>query len=73
MDPQRLIQRAVKRSAVAPELAPELLLPPGIDKRRGILDGLLHLGRAAGAGGRGLGPVSSAPHHHVTLVPPHEG
>jgi hypothetical protein len=44
MDPQRLIQRAVERGAVAPELAPELLLPPGVGERRGILDGPLHLG-----------------------------
>jgi hypothetical protein len=27
MDPQRLVQRAVERGAVASELAPELLLP----------------------------------------------
>jgi hypothetical protein len=73
VDLQRLVQRAVERSAVAPELAPELLLPPGVSKRRGIIDGPLHLGRAAGVGGRGLGTMSSAPHHHVTLVPPHEG
>jgi hypothetical protein len=73
MDPQRLVQRAVKRGAVAPELAPELLLPPGVSKRRGIISNPLHLGEAAGAGGRGLGAVSSVPRHHVTLVPPHEG
>jgi hypothetical protein len=35
MDPQRLVQRAVERGAVAPELSPELLLPPGVSKRRG--------------------------------------
>jgi hypothetical protein len=58
---------------VAPDLAPELLLPLGVSKRRGIIDGPLHLGRAAGVGGRGLGAVSLTPHHHVTLVPPHEG
>jgi hypothetical protein len=37
MDPQRLVQRAVERGAVAPELSPELLLPPGVSKRRGML------------------------------------
>jgi hypothetical protein len=73
MDPQRLIQRAVERGAVAPELSPELLLPPGVSKRRGIVGNPLHLGGVAGAGGRGLGAVSSVPRHHVTLVPPHEG
>jgi hypothetical protein len=68
MDPQRLIQRAIERGAVAPELSPELLLPPGVGKRRGIVNGPLHLGGVAGAGGRGLGAVSSAPRHHVPLV-----
>jgi hypothetical protein len=72
MDPQRLVQRAVERGAVASELAPELLLPPGVSKRRGIIDGPLHLGGVAGAGGRGLGTVSPVPRHHVPLVPPHE-
>jgi hypothetical protein len=51
MDPQRLVQRAVKRGAVAPKLAPELLLPLGVSKRRGIVNGPLHLGGVAGAGG----------------------
>jgi hypothetical protein len=35
MDPQRLVQRTVERGAVAPELSPELLLPPGVSKRKG--------------------------------------
>jgi hypothetical protein len=73
MDPQRLVQRTVERGAVTPELSPELLLPPGVSKRRGIASDSLHLGEVAGAGGRGLGAVSSVPRHHVTLVPPHEG
>jgi hypothetical protein len=73
MDPQRLVQRAVECGAVAPELSPELLLPPGVGKCRGITSGPLYLGGVAGAGGRGLGAVSSVPRHHVTLVPPHEG
>jgi hypothetical protein len=51
MDVQSFVQRAVERGAVAPELAPELLLPPGVSKRRGIVDGPLHLGGVAGAGG----------------------
>jgi hypothetical protein len=72
MDPQRLVQRAVERGAVAPKLAPELLLPLGVSKHRGIVNGPLHLGGLAGAGGRGLGTVSSIPRHHVPLVPPHE-
>jgi hypothetical protein len=61
MDPQRLIQRLVERGAVAPELSPELLLPMGVSKCGGIASGPLHLGRMAGAGGRGLGAASSAP------------
>jgi hypothetical protein len=36
---QRLVQRTVERGAVAPKLAPELLLPLGVSKRRGILLG----------------------------------
>jgi hypothetical protein len=51
MDPQRLIQRTVERGAVAPELSPELLLPPGVGERRGIASGPLYLGGVAGAGG----------------------
>jgi hypothetical protein len=58
---------------MAQELAPELLLPPSVSKRRGILHGPPHLGGAAGAGGRGLGIVPSAPRRHATLVPLHEG
>jgi hypothetical protein len=73
MDPQRLIQRVVERGAVTAELSPELLLPPGVSKRRGIASGPLYLGRAACTRGRGLGAVSSIPRHHVTLAPPHEG
>jgi hypothetical protein len=73
MDPQRLVQRAVERGAVAPELSPELLLPSGAGKRRGIASSPLYLGGVAGAGGRGLGAVSSISRHHVTLAPPHEG
>jgi hypothetical protein len=73
MDPQHLIQRAVERGAVAPELSPELLLSLGVSERGGIASGPLYLGGVAGAGGRGLGAVSSVPLHHVTLAPPHEG
>jgi hypothetical protein len=73
MDPQRLVQRAVERGAVAPELSPELLLSLGVGERGGIASGPLYLGGVAGAGGRGLGAVSSVPRHHVTLAPPHEG
>jgi hypothetical protein len=73
MDPQRLVQRAVERGAVAPELSSELLLPLDVGERRRIAAGPLYLGRAADAGGRGLGAVSSVPRHNVTLAPPHEG
>jgi hypothetical protein len=73
MDPQCLVQRAVERGAVAPELSPELLLSLGVGERRRISNGPLYLGRVAGAGGRGLGAVSSTPRHHVALAPPHEG
>jgi hypothetical protein len=51
MDPQRLVQRAVERGAVAPELSPELLLSLGVGERRRIANGPLYLGRVAGAGG----------------------
>jgi hypothetical protein len=61
MDPQRLVQRAVERGAMTPELSPELLLPLGVGERRGIASGPLYLSGVAGAGGRGLGAVSSAP------------
>jgi hypothetical protein len=73
MDPQRLVQRVVEHGAVAPELSLELLLSLGVGKRRRIANGPLYLGRVAGAGGRGLGAVSSAPCHHVALAPPYEG
>jgi hypothetical protein len=73
MDPQRLIQRAVERGAVTAELSPKLLLPPGVSERRRIASDPLYLGGAAGTRGRGLGAVSSAPRHHVTLALPHEG
>jgi hypothetical protein len=63
----------VERGAVAAELPPELLLPLGVGERRRIASGPLYLGGVAGAGGRGLGAVSSAPRHHVALAPPHEG
>jgi hypothetical protein len=49
MDPQCLVQRAVQRGAVAPELSPELLLSLGIGERRRIANGPLYLGRVAGA------------------------
>jgi hypothetical protein len=73
VDPQRLIQRTVERSAVAPELSPELLLLLGIGERRRVANSPLHLGGVTGAGGRGLGAVPSTPRHHVALAPPHEG
>jgi hypothetical protein len=54
---------------MAPELSAELLLSLGVGERRRIANGPLYLGRAASAGGRGLGAVSSAPRHHVALAP----
>jgi hypothetical protein len=72
VDPQRLVQRAVKRGAVAAELSPELLLPLGVGERRRVASGPLHLGGVAGAGRRGLDAVPWAPRHHVALAPPHE-
>jgi hypothetical protein len=33
VDPQRLVQRTVKRGAVAAELSPQLLLPLGVGER----------------------------------------
>jgi hypothetical protein len=51
MDPQRLVQRAVERGVVAPELSPELLLLRGVGERRRVANGPLNLGGVAGAGG----------------------
>jgi hypothetical protein len=61
VDPQRLVQRTVKRGAVAAELSPELLLPLGLGERRRVASDPLHLGGVAGAGRRGLGAVPLAP------------
>jgi hypothetical protein len=49
MDPQRLVQRAVERGAVAPELSPELLLSPGVGECGRIANDPLYLGGVAGA------------------------
>jgi hypothetical protein len=73
VDPQRLVQRTVKRGTVAAELSPELLLPLGVGEHRRVANGPLHLGGVAGAGRRGLDTVPLAPRHHVALAPPHEG
>jgi hypothetical protein len=73
VDPQRLVQRTVKCGAVAAKLPPELLLSLGVGEHRRIASDPLYLGEVAGAGGRGLGTVSSAPRHHVALALPHEG
>jgi hypothetical protein len=63
------------RLSVAPWLrsSPQSCCSPWRRRTQGILDDPLHLGGAACVGGRGLSTMSSAPHHHVTLVPPHEG
>jgi hypothetical protein len=50
MDPQRLVQRTVERSAVALELFPQLLLPLGVSERGRIASDPLHLVGVAGAG-----------------------
>jgi hypothetical protein len=72
MDLQRLVQRPVKRGAMVTELLPQLLLLLSVSKGGRTVDAPPSRSRAAGAGGRGLGTVSSAPGHHVAGPPPHE-
>jgi hypothetical protein len=66
MDPQRFVQRAVERGTVAPELSPELLLPPGVGKRRGIVNGPLHLGGVAAQEDEASAPCPRSP---ATMCP----
>jgi hypothetical protein len=72
MNPQRLVQRSVERSAMVAELSPQLLLLLGVGKSGRIANAPLSRGGAAGAGRRGLGTVPSASSHHVAVPPPHE-
>jgi hypothetical protein len=61
VDPQRLVQRAVERGAVAAKLPPQLLLLLGVGERRQVVGNSLHLGGVAGARRRGLGAMSRPP------------
>jgi hypothetical protein len=72
MNPQCLVQRPVERGAVVTELSPQLLLLPGVGEGGRTVDAPFSRSRAAGAGGRSLGTVPSAPGHHVAVPPPHE-
>jgi hypothetical protein len=82
VDPQRLVQRPVERSAVIAELLPQLLLHLGLDEvgRRcaGALPLLLRMRRGAtrrwksSARRRGPSAVSRAPQRLAAIVPHHE-
>jgi hypothetical protein len=72
MDPQRLVQRLVERSAMVAELPPQLLFLLGVGEGGRTVNAPLSRSGAAGAGRRGLGAVPSASCHHVAVPPPHK-
>jgi hypothetical protein len=76
VDPQRLVQRPVKRSAVITELLPRPLLRLSLNevgrRRAGMLLLLPQTCCVSGVRRRGPDTISWAPQHLATIVTHHE-